>query len=403
MPSQKPNKTPLGRELAAELARIAERGLSRRLRRIDGPQTAEVVLEGRTVLLLCSNNYLGLAGHPDLIAAAADATSRLGTSAVSSRLVSGHMSAHQELEDRLAGWKRQERALLFSTGYQANIGVVSTLAGPGDVVISDELNHASIIDGCRLSRAEVLVYRHNDMDELADRLTRARGARRVLVVTEAVFSMDGDRAPLAEITELAKTHRAWLMVDEAHSAGVFGPRGAGLAAALGLEREIDIHMGTLGKALGSFGAYVAGPAELVDTLINKARSFIFTTGLPPSAAAAAMAALDVIEREPERATGLLERAGRLGRSLRSEGLVVGHLNSQILPVMVGEPELAVALADELLERGLYVAAIRPPTVPEGSSRLRLSLMATHSDEQIELAGREIAAAAHRLGVAKKAA
>ena len=403
MPSQKPNRAPLDRELAAELARIAERGLSRRLRRIDGPQTAEVVLEGRTVLLLCSNNYLGLAGHPDLIAAAADATSRLGTSAVSSRLVSGHMSAHQELEDRLAGWKRQERALLFSTGYQANIGVVSTLAGLGDVVISDELNHASIIDGCRLSRAEVLVYRHNDMDELADRLTRARGARRVLVVTEAVFSMDGDRAPLAEITELAKTHRAWLMVAEAHSAGVFGPRGAGLAAALGREREIDIHMGTLGKALGSFGAYVAGPAELVDTLINKARSFIFTTGLPPSAAAAAMAALDVVEREPERATGLLERAGRLGRSLRSEGLVVGHLDSQILPVMVGEPELAVALADELLERGLYVAAIRPPTVPEGSSRLRLSLMATHSDEQIELAGHEIAAAARRLGVAKKAA
>ncbi len=399
----KRERTGLGRALAAELETVSESGLTRRLRRVEGRQGPEVTLEGRPVMLLCSNNYLGLADHPELVRAAAAATERYGTSAVSSRLVSGHMSAHQSLEERLAGWKRQEAALVFSTGYQANIGVISSLAGPGDVVVSDELNHASIIDGCRLSRAGVSVYAHNDMDSLAHRLEEARGARRVLVVTEAVFSMDGDRAPLADISRLAKAGGAWLMVDEAHSAGVFGPRGAGLVAELGLEREVEVQMGTLGKALGSFGAYVAGSRELIDTLVNKARSFIFTTGLPPAAAAAAEAAIDLVEREPERATGLLRRARALGLRLKEAGLDLPQLDSQILPVIVGGADDAVRLAEELLERGLYVAAIRPPTVPAGSSRLRLSLMATHTDEQIERAAAEIIGAASKLGISERAA
>lgn len=369
--------------LAAEMEATEAKGLRRRLRRIEGPQEAVVRLGGREIVLLCSNNYLGLASHPEVVEAAARAVRDSGASAVSSRLISGHMDAHARLEEKLAAWKGVEAALLFSTGYHANVGVISSLVGAGDVVVSDELNHASIIDGCRLSRARVAVYRHNDVVHLRETLAGLEGARRVLVVTESVFSMDGDLAPLADIAAAAREHGAWMMVDEAHAAGVFGPGGAGVVAALGLTEQVDVHMGTLGKGLGSFGAYVAGSRRLVDHLVNRARSFIFTTGLPPSAAAAAGAALDVLAREPERAAGLLRRARRLGETLRAGGLDVPNLDSQILPVMVGDARRAVAAAEQLLERGFYVAAIRPPTVPPGTSRLRLSLMATHTDEQIE--------------------
>ncbi|MFN2427995.1 MAG: 8-amino-7-oxononanoate synthase [Candidatus Binatia bacterium] len=375
--------------LAAELDAIDIRGLRRRLRVVGGPQDAVVDVDGREVVLLCSNNYLGLASHPEIVEAAARATRDFGAGAVSSRLISGHMTAHAALEDRIAAWKGVEAALLFSTGYHANVGVISSVVGAGDVVVSDELNHASIIDGCRLSRARVAVYRHNDVEHLREVLAGCTDARRVLVVTESVFSMDGDLAPLAAIADAAAAHGAWLMVDEAHAAGVFGPGGAGLVAALGLTSRVDIHMGTLGKALGSFGAYVAGSRVLVDHLVNRARPFIFTTGLPPSAAAAAEAALDVIAREPERAAGLLARARALGESLRTAGLQVPNVVSQILPVMVGDARRAVAAAERLIDRGYYVAAIRPPTVPAGTSRLRLSLMATHREAHIVGVAREL--------------
>jgi 8-amino-7-oxononanoate synthase len=269
--------------------------------------------------------------------------------------------------------------------------VLSSLVGPGDVVVSDELNHASIIDGCRLSRARVAVYRHNDTNSLDEVLNGCTDARRILVVTESVFSMDGDTAPLAAIADIAAARGAWLMVDEAHAAGVFGPRGAGVVAALGLTSRVDVHMGTLGKALGSFGAYVAGSRSLIDHLVNRARSFIFTTGLPPAAAAAAQASLDVIAREPERAAKLLAKAKALGEKLREQGLDVPNVDSQILPVMVGDARRAVAAAEALLARGYYVAAIRPPTVPAGTSRLRLSLMATHREEHVDGVARELAA------------
>jgi len=383
---------PFDAALATDLEAIREAGLERKLRRIEGEQGPTVTIDGTRYLLFCSNNYLGLATHPDVVAAARAALDRYGASAVSSRLISGHMAAHAELEATLARWKRVEAALVFSTGYQANVGVLTTLVGPEDVVLSDELNHASIIDGCRLSRARVVVYRHNDLEHLEDCLAETDGMRRRIVVTESVFSMDGDRAPLIDIADLCDRFGAWLMVDEAHAAGVFGPRGAGLAAECGITDRVAVHVGTLGKALGSFGAYVAGSRRLIELLVNRARPFIFTTGLPPASAAAARAAIEVVEREPERARGLLARAASFGTKLRAAGLSVPHVDSQILPVVIGEAERAVAVAARLLERGVYVAAIRPPTVPKGTSRLRVSLMATHSEADIATAGSAIMSA-----------
>jgi 8-amino-7-oxononanoate synthase len=383
---------PFDAALAIDLDLVRRAGLERKLRRIEGEQGPAVTIDGKRYLLLCSNNYLGLATHPGVVGAAHAALDRYGASAVSSRLISGHMTAHAELEETLARWKRVEAALVFSTGYQANVGALTALLGPDDVVLSDELNHASIIDGCRLSRARIAVYRHNDVEHLAARLAETGGARRRLVVTESVFSMDGDRAPLVEIADLCERFGAWLMVDEAHAAGVFGPRGAGLAAECGVTDRIAVHVGTLGKALGSFGAYVAGSRALVDLLVNRARPFIFTTGLPPASAAAARAAIEIIEREPQRASGLLKRAARLGAELRAAGLSVPHVDSQILPVLIGDANRAIAIGARLLKQGVYVAAIRPPTVPEGTSRLRVSLMATHSEADVATATHAIISA-----------
>jgi len=372
----------LDHALAAELAELRDRDLLRGLREVESAQLPRVMLDGRELLLFCSNNYLGLACHPEVVEAARLATARWGASSASSRLVSGHMTVHAELEDKIARWKNQEAALVFSTGYQANIGVISSLTGPGDLIVSDELNHASIIDGARLSKAATVVYRHNDLEDLERVLCENRGAGRVLVVTESVFSMDGDLAPLAYISKACRRHGAWLMVDEAHGAGVFGKRGAGLVQELGLEGEVQVHMGTLGKALGSFGAYVTGSRTLVDLLVNKARSIIYTTALPPSAAAAALAAIQVVEREPQRAAGLLARATSLALALREAGLEVPNADSQIIPVLLGDAARAVTTADKLRARGFYVAAIRPPTVAPGTSRLRVSLMATHTSQEI---------------------
>ena len=375
-----------------DLGRIEDAGLWRELREIDSPQESSVVLRGTEVLLFCSNNYLGLANHPEVVEAAREAIAGYGASSASSRLISGHMRPHRELEEHIALWKGTEASLAFSTGYQANIGAINSLVGPGDVVFSDELNHASIIDATRLSRAAVSVFAHNDMNELEDRLREHDGARRALIVTESVFSMDGDCAPLGDIVALAKRYGAWTMVDEAHSAGIFGENGSGLASELGLADAIDIHVGTLGKALGSFGAYVAGSRALVDLLINRARPFIFTTGLPPSAVAAANAAISICEREPARATGLRRRVQQLSATLCAAGLDVPEAQSQILPVQIGEADRTLSAMRELLDRGVYVAAIRPPTVPEGTSRLRLSVMASHTEAQLEHAAQALIAA-----------
>jgi glycine C-acetyltransferase/8-amino-7-oxononanoate synthase len=356
-----------------------------------------VLLDGRPVLLLCSNNYLGLADHPGVRRAAADAALRWGTGAGASRLISGSMRVHSMLERRLAEFKRKPSALLFGSGYLANTGVIAALAGRGEVVFSDELNHASIIDGCRLSRAEVFVYRHADTEHLAWGLRKSRG-RGSLIVTDGVFSMDGDLAPLAELAELAERHRCRLMVDEAHATGCVGPEGRGSVAAAGVGDRVDLVMGTLGKALGGYGAYVCASSELTDYLVNVSRPFIFSTALPPSVVAGAQAALELLLERPKRVERLAANAAALRQALAAEGLATGPSRTQIVPVHVGEAETAMALCERALEQGVFAQAIRPPTVPPGTCRLRLTAMATHKVGELRRAAGVIGGAARELGV-----
>ena len=359
-----------------ELERIRGAGLWRSLRRVEGAVDTWVTVEGRRALLLCSNNYLGLANHPALAEAAARAAHEHGVGAGASRLISGSLPLHAELEARLAALKGTEAALLFPSGYHANIGAITTLVGRDDAVFSDALNHASIIDGCRLSGATVHVYPHRDTTALATALTASR-ARRRLIVTDSIFSMDGDHAPLAEICALAEAHGAMVMVDEAHATGVFGASGAGLVEALGLHGRVTVQMGTLGKALGCAGAFIAAGREIVDLLVNRARSFIYTTAPAPPIVAAAGAALDLVAREPERRAYLLTQSAELRRRLAALGLDVPPGDGPILPVIVGDSDAAMRWSSALLERGVFVTAIRPPTVPRGTARLRVTLMATH--------------------------
>ncbi len=370
---------------AEDLQRIRAAGLHRALRAVDGAQDTHLVIDGRRVLSLCSNNYLGLANHPALIEAACAATRAVGFGAGASRLISGSMRAHHALEARLAAFKGTDASLLFTSGYHANLGAITALVGPGDAVFSDALNHASLIDGCRLSRAAVHVYPHADLAALEERL-RVVPARRRLIVTDSVFSMDGDVAPLAAICDLAERYDAMVLVDEAHATGVLGARGAGLVEALGLQRRVTVQMGTLGKALGAFGAYVAGSAALIELLVNTARTVIFTTALPPAVIAAADAALTLVEREPERRAALRRNAARLRAGLHALGAdVPGDPESHILPVMVGDAAATMALSAALLDAGVFAHGIRPPTVPDGTGRLRVTVMATHTEADIDAA------------------
>jgi glycine C-acetyltransferase/8-amino-7-oxononanoate synthase len=384
-------------EIAERLEELRERGLYRRLRLVGGPQGPRVTLDGEQVLLLCSNDYLGLANHPKVRGAAAEAAMRWGAGAGASRLISGNMQPHSRLERRLAAFKGYESALLFGSGYLANTGTIAALAGRGEVVFSDALNHASIIDGCRLSRAETFVYRHGDVEHLAWGLRKA-GGRAALIVTDGVFSMDGDIAPLAQLTELAKRHGCRLMVDEAHATGAIGPGGRGSVAAAGLSGEVDVVIGTLGKALGSYGAYVCASLETTDYLLNTARSFVFSTALPPSVAAAGLAALELLESQPERVERLAVNARTLHSALAAEGLGVGDTETQIVPLPVGDAGTAMDLCERILERGVFAQGIRPPTVSEGSSRLRFTVMSTHRREELERAAKLVGSAARELGV-----
>jgi adenosylmethionine-8-amino-7-oxononanoate aminotransferase len=380
-----------------ELARLDESGRLRHLLPFDGATDAEVVVGDRRLLMLASNNYLGLATHPEVRAAAAAATARYGAGSGASRLVAGDMALHHALERDLAHFKGTEAALLFTSGYHANIGILPVLVERGDVIFSDALNHASIVDGCRLSRARVQIYPHRDVAALERMLAAGPTTGRRLIVTDSVFSMDGDAAPLAALVELAGRHDAWLMVDEAHATGVLGPTGAGLVEALGLTADIPIHMGTLGKALGGFGAYAAGSRALIDLLINRARSFIYTTAPPPATVAAARAGLSIVAREPERRARLRARADQLRAGLRALGFRVAG-DTHIVPLLVGDNAAAVALAEAAFARGIFVRAIRPPTVPAGTARLRLTPMATHSEEQIEHALAMLGEAGHACGL-----
>src|SRR4029077_16693218 len=317
--------------ITAELLRIEEAGLYRKLRRVESDQGPTLRLDGRDVINFSSNNYLGLANHPSLCKAAKEAIDRYGWGSGASRLISGKMALHEELESKIAEVKGTEAALVFNSGFQANTGILSTLVGEGDVVLSDALNHASIIDGCRLSRAKVVVYGHCDIEQLERSLRDAPSNARKLIVTESLFSMDGDEAPLADIVNLAEKHGAMVMVDEAHATGIYEPNGSGLVARLGLGDRVPIQMGTLGKALGGFGAYVAGTRSLCELLINRCRSFIFTTSLPPAVMAMGIAAIDLVKKEPERRQKLRDSCEQLRAGLNALGFTLGNSQSQILP------------------------------------------------------------------------
>jgi 8-amino-7-oxononanoate synthase len=352
--------------IRAELQALADAGLKRRMRPVDGPQSAEVVVDGKRAINFSSNNYLGLAGHPMLAAAADRAMAEHGFGSGASRLIVGNLAPHRALETTIARWKGTESALLFNSGYHANVGMVSALLGPDDVAFSDELNHASLIDGCRLSKARVEVYRHCDLDDLRRKL--ATSGRRKLILTDSVFSMDGDRAPLAELVALARAHGALVAVDEAHAVGVLGEGGVGLCAGLG----VDLQMGTLGKALGGFGAYVAASAPLVELLAHRARSFVFTTALPVPVVAAAAAAIDWLTTDE----------GRTARASLARNVERMARGTHIIPIQIGDARRTMEVCERLLDAGIFAQGIRPPTVPLGTSRLRISLMATHTDEHV---------------------
>ena len=378
-------------DLEQRLEELRELGLHRRLRLVETAQGERVTLDGRSVLLLCSNDYLGLAGHPEVRAAAAEAAVAWGAGAGASRLVSGNMTVHAELEQRLAAFKGTESALLVGSGYLANVGVIAALAREDEVVFSDQLNHASIVDGCRLSRAETFVYRHKDVEHLEWGLRQA-GRRAALIVTDGVFSMDGDVAPLAEILSLARRHGARLAVDEAHGTGTIGPGGRGAVVAAGLEGEVDVIVGTLGKALGSYGAFVACNARTADYLVNTMRPLIFSTALPPSVCAAATAALGILESEPELPRRLQANAGLLRAELAARGVATGPSETQIIPLLVGGADATMRACAQALERGVFAQGIRPPTVAPGTSRLRSTVMATHSQADLRTAAEGLPAA-----------
>ncbi len=385
-------------EIDERLAELERLGLRRSLRMVSGPQGPRVLLDDEPVLLLCSNNYLGLADHPQIRKAAAEAAMQVGVGAGASRLVSGTMTIHRELEQRLAAFEDSEACVLFGSGYLANLGTIGALAGPGDTIFSDELNHASIIDGCRASRAEVVVYRHLDTDHLERCLREHSGKGRRVIVSDSVFSMDGDVAPLGRIVELAHEHRARTIVDEAHATGALGDGGRGAVAQAGLQGKIDVLIGTLGKALGSYGAYACASEEMVRLLINTARPLIFSTAPSPPSVAGALAALELLEAEPERVSHLREAARALRVALVEEGFAVQRGDMHIVPLVVGDSEAAMRLCRGALERGVFAQAIRPPTVPEGTSRLRLAVMASHTETELRDAAKSLAEATREVGL-----
>lgn len=371
--------------LDTECAALEQAGLRRHLRTVMSAPTGTIHLDGRDVVLLGSNNYLGLSTHPQVITAAIEATRNFGTGASGSRLISGNNELYTTLEANLAKTKNTEAALVFSSGYAANTSIIPILASEGDLILSDALNHASIIDGCRLSRATKKVYRHCDVEHLKALLSESTAFRRRLIVTDGVFSMDGDIAPLPDIYEVATHYEAMLLVDDAHGFGVLGKDGSGTVAHFGLDSEGIIQMGTLSKAVGALGGYIAGSRALVELLINKARGFIFTTGLPPATLAAANTALDVIRSSPELRQRLFSHAEHLKTALINLGYTLLPSETQILPVVLGSPQRATNIADALLAEGVFAPAIRPPAVPPDTSRLRLAVMATHTETEIHKA------------------
>ncbi|GAB7388892.1 glycine C-acetyltransferase [Bacillaceae bacterium] len=384
--------------LGEELAQIREKGLWRRLRRLDGANEAATHIEGRDVLLLSSNNYLGLATDPRVKGKAIEAIERYGAGSGGARLTTGNLALHEELEKSIAAFKGYESAIVFSSGYLANLGTISALMGEGDLILSDALNHASIIDGCRLSKAQTWVYRHADMQDLEEKLRRFAGFRRKLIVTDGVFSMDGDIAPLPRIVELAERYGAWVMVDDAHATGVLGKNGAGTVEHFGLAGRVQLALGTLSKAVGAEGGFVAASRTVIDYLRNRARPFIFQTALSPGVVAAALEALRLMREEPVLRERLMENARYLREGLGRLGFSLVPGETPIIAVLIGDAQKAVDVSRRLEELGIYAPAIRPPTVPQGQSRIRVTVMATHTREQLEQALACFARAGRELGL-----
>ena len=363
--------------LQSELNERAALGLLRQRRMLQSPQAPHIMVDGKSYLAFCSNDYLGLANHPQLIASLQQGAQQYGVGAGAAHLVSGHNATHHQLENELAAFVGKPAALLFSTGYMANLGVVQALVGKGDTVFADKFNHASLNDAMQLSRAAVKRYRHNDMAQLAQLLEQARSGRK-LVITDAVFSMDGDLALLSELMGLCEKHDAWLLIDDAHGFGVLGEQGRGSLAHFGIASKRVICMATLGKAAGVFGAFVAAEQVVIDTLINHARSYVYTTATPPALASALLESLQLIAKGDELRGHLQRLIAQLRSGLRNLPWSVMPSATAIQPLLVGGNQAALNLSAALRERGIWVAAIRPPTVPQGTARLRITLSAAHS-------------------------
>lgn len=372
-----------------DLQNLAQQHLLRELSLINSPSAPVISVEGREILLFASNNYLGLANHPQVKDAATKAIEKFGVGSGASRLISGNITPHHALESELAGFKDTEAALTFSSGYATNIGVIPNLATADSLILADRLCHASLIDGCRLSRATLRVFHHNDVEHLKRLLAKPRSRTSTLLLTEGVFSMDGDVAPLPEIARLAEEYGATLLIDDAHGTGVMGATGRGTVEHFGLDSRHILHMGTLSKALGSSGGFIAGSKDFVSYLINTARSFIYTTAPPPAIAAAASAALAIIRQEPQRRERLWRNRDFLHQGLVTMGFQLTATQSPILPILVNDPELGVQMSQRLRAEGVWIPAVRPPTVPKGTSRLRITVTADHSLEHLETALRAL--------------
>ena len=364
-----------------KLQQIQAAGLYRRMRYLQSPQSAHVCMSGEDILMMSSNSYLGLCSDERLKQAARDALEQFGTGSGGSRLTTGSYEIHEKLEEEIAAFKGTEAALVFNTGYMANVGVISAIADKSWVIFSDRLNHASIIDGCRLSGAEIVVYEHGDPADLEGKVEKYKD-RSGLLVTDGLFSVDGDIAPLPALADIARRHHLLLMVDDAHATGVLGKNGGGTADYFGMTCGIDVMMGTFSKALASEGGFVSGSRDLIDYLVNTARSFIFSTALSPATIAVSRQALKIVRTEPQARKTLLNNARWFRGELRDSGFSVPDYPTQIISVVLGRPDVAVRFSERLMEKRIFVSAIRPPTVPAGTSRLRIGIMATHTKEDL---------------------
>jgi len=372
------------KQLEAELAQRRADGLYRKRRIIDSPQGVETRIDGKRLLSFCSNDYLGLANHPEVKQALVDAVAEYGVGSGAAHLINGHSRLHERCEQRLAEFTGRDRALMFSTGYMANIAIASALLGRNDLIYQDKLNHASLIDSAKLSAARLIRYRHNDLRQLEEMLSDGRRDHRRLVMTDAVFSMDGDCADVDTLSRIAAEHGAWAMVDDAHGFGVLGERGAGLLEQLGLnQQQVPILMATLGKAVGTAGAFVAGSEVLIETLIQRARPYIYTTASPPALAAATLKSIDLIEQETWRRDKLNETIDYFRTRAKTLDVELMPSQTAIQPLVIGDNHQTLQLSEALFEEGIHVTAIRPPTVPVGSARLRVTLSATHEREHID--------------------